>query len=860
MPEFNHLQLHRVLENSSYLGVPAPRKKNPRTLHNLQNRKEHVDQLTSQLNGIRQQWAENIQARKDNDYPEVDVDNIIPVFLKIDVAAKDIESLKSFGIEIISEEEDGYVIGASVDNFKLFSDRLDQFLDQSNKKFKDSAASILEIAQDPTERLKRILSQDLFDKWEELDGINEIVVYVAISAYLKIPDYPTQGENQSDEKYAAAIERYKERYKEWQLAKDEIARQREILFETFTRAYRAEFLGILSPYTDFDDGFGCKIRISGRGLKDIAINYPYVFNIQEHDPLIPYKGVSENESLLDIVITSPDEDAPKICIIDSGIQEGHRLLQPAIDSAMSISYVPGDADAFDKVGGGGHGTRVAGATLYPDGLNDTTQLQAPFWLQNARILDNQNMISSRMDEADIMRIVVARFLPTKIFNLSVCNSKPVSYVHMPIWAATIDKLIWENDIMFVVSAGNIDSVTGDSTRPGITDFIKEGINYPTYQLSSRGNITNPAVSCFALTVGSVNKETFENDSYKSLAENDMPSSFSRGGPGLWGMIKPDVVEYGGDFVYDKADPSRIILLDGACPTLIRSTRDLGPAVGRDAVGTSFTAPKVSHLAAVLQRMYPRESCLLFQALIVQSAKLPAIAGGVNSFIRHYGYGIPVLEKATTNSERRVTLYSTDSINPKNTNIYCVRIPDEITRPGLDFDVLIEITLAYKAEPRLTRQKTRSYLSAWLDWEASKKGENEDTFTDRIKNTLTDEDDIDENEDDLPAEEIPLGGQQAIPFKWNIASRSNNGVIRGIKRQDNSIQKDWCIEKSNQLPSEFLLAVRGHKGWEKDIDKKVPYAITVSFEILDPEVNVNLYESIRIANEIQIATEVEIVVQ
>lgn len=855
MPDFEHLNLLRIVETKPYVGQGGGPRKGPKTRYNIEHRQEHYDNLTAQLSTIQTAWEENLTAREENDMPALDTADVMPVFLQIDLTAKDVEALKSFGIEIISEEEDGYIIGASSVQFQSFTDRLEQFLNQSNKKFKDSAASILSILTDPSERLKRVLAPGLLAKWQQLDQEPEMVVYVAISSYLKIPDYPTQTDNQSDERYAAVVARYKQRYNEWMVRKDELAMYRQTAFENFIRPYNAEFVSTVGQYPEFDDGFGCKIRISGRGLKDLALNFPYVFNIEEHDPLNSYRGSTDLERLLEIEIAPPTSNDPRLCIIDSGIQEGHRLLAPAIDGALSISYVPGDTDTFDKVTGGGHGTRVAGASLYPQGFGASTSLQAPFWIQNARILDDQNTISSRLDEVDTMKIIVARFNTTKIFNLSVSNRKPATYVHMPLWAATIDKIIWENDVLFCIAAGNIDTVSGIAERPGVTDFYNAGIAYPGYLRDARGMITNPALSCFAITVGSISDTVFENESFRYVAGQDRPSAFSRSGPGLWGMIKPDVVEYGGDFVYDKADPTRVVIFEGACTELIRSTRDGGPAVGRDTVGTSFTTPKVSHIATILHKLYPQENCLLYRALIIQSARLPATAMSIDEFIRHYGYGIPMLDKATANSKRRVTLFNSGLVNPKNTDIYLVRIPEGINRPGFDFDILIEITLSYKAEPRITRRRTNSYLSAWLDWETSRKGENIDQFAERIENEK-EEIETDENGEEIvvveDSDEI-----RGASFRWTIGSRTNSGTIRGIKRQASTVQKDWCIEKSNQLPSEFLVAVRGHKGWEKDLDKKVPYSIVVSFEIVDPKIDINLYELIMLENRIEAETRVTV---
>ena len=860
MPEFQHLNLVQVVERKPFIPIGGGPKKGPLTKYNLEHRQEHYDKLTSQLKAIKELWDQELKIRVDNGLPELPNANVLPVFLQIDLTAKDIEALKSFGIEIISEEEEGFIIGANSDGFKAFSDRLEQFLTQSNKKFKDSAASILEIITEPTERLKRIVSAGILSKWEYLDQEVEIVVYIAISSYLKIPDYPTKLPEQSDESYSTAVERWKARYQEWQIVKDELAMQRQTAFEDFIRPYNGVFVGAVSQYSEFDDGFGCKIRVSGTGLKDLALRFPFVFNIEEHDPLYSFQGTSELERFLDVEVIAPNNNNAKICIIDSGIQEGHRLLAPAIDGALSISYVPGDPDTFDKVPGGGHGTRVAGATLFPSGIDSAmASIQAPFWIQNARILDDESNLSSRLDEADLMRIIVERFKPTKIFNLSVSNGRPEMHVHMPIWSASIDKIIWENDVLFFIAAGNIPTHSNNADIPGVLDYINQGINYPEFLKDAKSRITNPAFSCFSITVGSISDSEFENETYKCLAEKNYPSSFSRSGLGLWGMIKPDVVEYGGDFVIDKTTKNNVIMHEEASPNLIRSTRDNGPAVGSDVVGTSFTTPKVTHIAAALQNLYPTESCLLYRALIIQSAKIPLLATNIPDFIFHYGYGVPDLADATTNSKRRVTLYNSGSVNPKNSNIYLIKIPAELRRPGFDFKILIEITLSYKAEPRITRRKTKSYVSAWLDWETSRKGESLKLFSDRILESKVEEDESLDDASDENMTEVNTNQTKAEPFKWTIASKGKDGELIGIKRQDNTVQKDWCSEKSNQLPEEFLVAVKGHKGWEKDLDKEIPYSIVVSFELLDAEIDIDIdiYNLIRVENQIEVESQQQI---
>jgi len=846
MADFSHLNLIQVLEKKTFKPSTGRKSKSDQTIYNLEHRQEHFNTLSGAINNIRQKWQENIHAREDAGLPPLDDGGkALPVYLKIDLDAKDIESLASFGISVISEEEGGFILGANTDDFKKFEERLNQFLNQSNKKFKNSSASILEIITDPTVRLREILSPDLFNKWDTLRQISEITVYVAISAYLRTPDYPGKDENETDEQYEKKVSRWRQRSETWQRAKDDLARDRETAFENIVTPYNAEFLG---SYIEFDDGFGCKLRISGQGFVDMCLNCPYIFSVEEHDELNGFRGTSELEQLLEVEVLPPDVDKPKVCVIDSGIQEGHRLLSPAIDGIMSVSYVPNDTDTFDKVSGGGHGTRVAGAILYPEGFSSIPNpYQLPFWIQNARILNQDNKLSSMINEMDAMKDIINRYSSTKLFNLSASRERPQHYTHMPLWAASIDKLIWENDILFMIAAGNIPRISTDPNIPSIQNYVTAGTLYPDFLKQERSKITSPAHSSFALTVGSICIREFDNGSFRSFGKTQYPSSFSRTGLGLWGMIKPDVVEYGGDFVYDKGNAGNISTHHDVSPQLVRATRNGGPAVGQDAVGTSFSTPKVSHIAAALQALYPNEPALLYRALIVQSASLPYCSNQIDNCLYHYGYGLPDINKATTNTKNRVTLYATGDITPKNTNLYRVKMPAEISRPGNEYNIKIEITLSYKAEPRITRKGTRSYLSVWLDWETSKIGENLGTFKDRILSPQEEDDHF------KTPEQEPATALDNENFRWIISSRSNSGEFGGIRRQDSTLQKDWCIIPSNKMPPDFVIAVKGHKGWQRNLAKEIPYSVVVSFEVIDnPEIDI--YNLIEVENRVEIEIE------
>lgn len=169
------------------------------------------------------------------------------------------------------------------------------------------------------------------------------------------------------------------------------------------------------------------------------------------------------------------------------------------------------------------------------------------------------------------------------------------------------------------------------------------------------------------------------------------------------------------------------------------------------------------------------------------------------------------------------------------HIFKISIPEELSNVGEEYNILVEITLSYAASPRRTRRSVKGYLSTWLDWCCSRMGEEAETFAARILKTgsiIADDGD----------------------FNWVLGDATNRGAADGFSRKNGTLQKDWCVIKSNQLSDAFCIAVRGHKGWGEMF--KAKYSLAVSFEAIDQDVPI--YESIRAEVEAQVETrEIEI---
>lgn len=817
MNKFPHLNFSEKLKGSPRRG--RSNTNSEKSSYNKENRQEHYNELERSMTSVRTDWHEKYLLREEKGLPKLDPD-VVPVYLQLNpkVISDDFD-LKTFNIEIISEEDDGYIIGASLDNLNALAEKIDLFANE--ERGGGQVADFWGITEGNQWKPEHILSETLYDRWPNIPDDEEFILDIGIAF-----DKPVRSEPDPNKQGG---ERRLEKYNEELLKRDNLFDNR---VDDFT-----DFNGEVDSIIDLEDSFACQVKLNGAGLKDLVLNYPFVFEIVEKDDIESFNGEEEEDLIDDFEILPPESKEVEVAIIDSGVMEKHKFLEPAIISGNSRSYVVGETSTADYVANGGHGTRVAGAILYPLGFSETeAPYQLPFYVRNLRVLDSTNSLKDNYPAA-LMRTVVEENLDCRIFNMSINSTAPCRTKHMSSWAASIDQLSHDNNILFVLSAGNI-------RIPQVNHHLALGENYPAYLNNKINRISNPAQSCFSLTVGSINKIKHEDDYFKSLEEEDELSSFSKVGLGIWDMNKPDLVEYGGGFVRTKNPPYLVRSKEETSPELIRSTLNGGGAIGRDLVGTSFSAPKVTHILGELMKLYGNEDVNLLRAIAVQSARLPRDFFYNPTFdsVRFYGYGIPNIERAIDNHPYRITFYDTGEINADEAKIYTVKIPENLRKPEEDHDILIEITLAFTSNVRRTRQKTKSYLATWLDWKSSKKGEELEGFKDFTLKEF--------NGEPIPSYEKER--RNAMPsWEWKIKNQKNHGEVDGVRRSNGSLQKDWCIGSSHDLPEELNFAIRGHKSWDRN-QEEIPFAIVVSFESLESSVEV--YESIRIENELEISIE------
>ncbi len=860
---FQHLPL--ILRETGAARITGGGSVSGQTKDNRQNRRRHSTRLQQGMASFLSSWQTRQAARQQEDLPTLPPG--VPLLLEVDPNL-DIDDLRHhLGFEIVSEEEAGYVIVASQDvNLTDFLQRIQDFAGEIRGSATIASVHRLDDDPDQIDRLKLVLSDHLFEQWPALEEDNTYLVDVGITCLgtgeIKTP--PKRGKRDWARKQRDWATDRSEVYDGWYAIQDErIDEARTIIVD----GYGGEIKQIVHDEpvdaVTLPDSFTIRIEVSGKGLKDFVLNFPYIFEVVEPDDseLPQYESKAQEEPYPIAELDAPADDAPTVCVIDSGIQEEHALLELAMDTVNSRCFLPdptAPTDVADFVRPGGHGTRVAGAVLYGETIPRTGRYSLPCWIQNARVLDADARMPQELFPPAVLRAVVETYhkgpRQTRIFNHSINANCHCRLRHMSAWAAQIGALCQQFDVLIIQSVGNLWE-TAPPPSAGIKDHLAAGRDYPVYLTERSSRVANPAQSLQAITVGSVAYQTYEGVGWRSFATEDgQPSSFSRSGLGIWDVIKPDVVEFGGDYLRSPGVPTLLATpLEGrdCYPELVRSTLHApGPPYEKDEIGTSFAAPKVTHIAAALQRLLPEEPCLLYRALIIQSARWPgwtrtALDLDTTKTLRSLGYGVPSMERATTNTDYRTTFITGGETDIKagECHVYEVPIPESMWRPGEDYDILIEVTLSYVAQPRRTRRNLRRYLSTWVDWKSSRLGESLDSFRRRA---LKDQEDV--------------SGASGDTLPWTIGIRSDHGSIEGVRRTAGTIQKDWATVKSNAFPESFCIAVVGHQGWSKDPDSVASYALAVSFESLGQEIPI--YEDLRVAveelqEELELEEEIEV---
>jgi hypothetical protein len=382
---------------------------------------------------------------------------------------------------------------------------------------------------------------------------------------------------------------------------------------------------------------------------------------------------------LSIPAPQADTDYPVVGIIDGGIATTTPLSPWCVGDA---GLVP-KSDRDERHGTFIAGLVVAGATLNPHIAQSIEATGCKFY--DLDLLPRKELRSTYYNDIDYFFDLLEEKIKTakeqfsvRIFNFSLAILYPRDrFGYSPI-ADRFDRIARANDVILVVSAGNLPPAK--SRPPWPLDPASA-----VHMLASFGGreeqLAPPAEHFLGLTVGAINPPGVVGH------EVDMPTTYTCRGPGVGGARKPDLAHYGG------AEPSLMTTnRTGLC-----SLTPLGATV--ENCGTSFAAPSTAAIVATLDqrldRRAPREVLL---GLSIHRSKRPAPLQhkNLNHISREFvGFGLcPPADAMLMDDTHAITLVFSEVLRARQNLIFPFTWPSPLVNQLGKCRGRIDLTLAY----------------------------------------------------------------------------------------------------------------------------------------------------------------------
>ena len=570
-------------------------------------------------------------------------------------------------------------------------------------------------------------------------------------------------------------------------------------------------------------------------------------------------------------ITAALPDAPTVCLLDTGVNAGHPLLEGSL--APEDRHACDPTWGVDDDGGGpdmeGHGTEMAGLALYGDLVEHLAgDASVELWhrLESVKILPptgkNDPVLYGAVTAEATSRPEIQAPMRRRVFSMAVTAKDGRDRGQPTSWSAAVDALAFgrsfdptdnglkyidehENALrrLFVLSAGNIEEPVLER------DHISRSDVEPVH---------DPAQAWNALTVGAFTDKAVITDTdwdgWSPVARRGDLSPWSTTSvvfQPAW-PIKPEVVFEGGNVVHDAADN-----VDFPCDDLCLLTTYYKPADKTlvSTWATSAATAQAARFCAVISAEYPDLWPETIRALAVHSAEWTeamqghlAQAGGKTAraqLVRRYGFGVPDLRRALRSASNAVTLVAQDSIRPfddgkmREIHFHDLPWPREALAALGDAAVRIRVTLSYFIEPNPGRrgwQTKHRYQSHGLRFEVKGPTESLDEFRKRLNQSALDE------EENRPSSGADNDG-------WYLGPRARN---RG------SIHSDILAGFAADIAERGTIAVYPVTGWWKELKKRdrsehgARYALVVTIET--DEIDTDIWTPI--ANQVGVATEIK----
>lgn len=435
-------------------------------------------------------------------------------------------------------------------------------------------------------------------------------------------------------------------------------------------------------------------------------------------------------------IVAATNDAPAVCLLDTGIEPAHPLLSASIDTIDTVAGGTG-AD-WD-----GHGTQMAGVALFEDLAGDLAgrhNIRLPIRIDSVEMEGAAG--SARLPAERLRRAVdlveQARDRP-RTYCLAMNAPDEAIDGGASSMSSELDTLAYEVDAprLFCVAAGNLEGMPAQG-------------NYQA--LNETTGMMTPSQAWNALSIAASTDLVDVPGTHDPVAPAGDLSPWSRTSVN-WERnyrppSKPDVVFEGGNQMIDRAS-----LAIGNHPSLcvVTTANDMAAPLTLTAQTSAATAA-VAGLCARLQAQYPALWPESIRGLVAHSCEhTPAMETRANACVRprvtrqqalleRFGYGRADRARAMENAEDALTLINQASLRPLRLNdngdnailgqmrVHRLPWPSEVLQSLGRIEAELRVTLSYFIEPNpgeAVKGDVDQYPSHHFDFDIQQPGETED---------------------------------------------------------------------------------------------------------------------------------------